>query len=116
MENIRDIKGLIEINEYSLYVFIALIIIFIAIIWYLFKVFKNRKKGISKEKIAKNELKKIDLKNAKKSAYKLSKYIPVLNSDIDLSFLDKYKYKKIVEDFSEEDLQKIEEILRGTNV
>lgn len=115
MEGLKDIKGLMEIPDYSLYIFIAIILISLVILFLLVKMFFSRKKNISPIKIAKKELKNLDFGNSKMSAYILSKYGPTLKEE-DFSYLEKYKYKKETMEFSKEDLEKIKRFLDELNV
>lgn len=109
---IRDIKPLVEIPDYSFYIFITIVIFTIVAILilaiYLFKFFKSKQK--SKEREYLEILKNIDFKDPKESAYKITKYGRVLAKDErsreilnDLIVkLEKYKYQREVPKFDEE--------------
>lgn len=114
VENLRDIKGLIEIPDYSLFLFVGVVLFSILFLYYAYKFLKSRKKRVlSKEEIARRELKNLDLNDSKSSAYKFSKYARYLDSKIDTSFLQKYKYKKNVSSFEKADRKKIEKFLEN---
>ncbi len=108
---INDIKDIVDIPDYSIYIFgaiiIAMAIIIGLIIYFIYKYFKNKKLNIKKEyfKILQN----LDLDDTKNSAYKITKYglllastprekrlISSLNS-----LLEEYKYKKNVQPFDD---------------
>ena len=112
MEGLRDIKGLVQVEDYSLYIFIAIVIVSLVILYFIIKKIVNYKRVISPIKVAKKELKNLDLSDSKMASYKLTKYGKLL-SDEDLEYLEKYKYKKEVTEFNEEDLQKIKEFLNA---
>ncbi len=110
MEKLKDIKGLLYVDDYSLYIFALLVIISLLVLYFLIKIIINFKRKLSPEKLAKMELKNIDLTDIKKSSYTLSRYAPVLSEE-NFEYLEKYKYKKEVIDFTKEDLQKIKGFL-----
>ena len=112
MESLRDIKGLVAVEDYSLYIFIVIVIISLVVLYFIIKKIINFKRVISPIKVAKKELKRLDLSDTKKSSYLISKYAPLLSED-DFEYLEKYKYKKEVIDFSKEDLEKIKGFLNG---
>ena len=112
MDKLRDIKGLIAIDDYSLYIFIATVIcLFLFFYWFLKFLWKFLKRDTS-IKIAKRELKALDLGDSKKSAYTITKYAPYLKKEEDFSYLQKYKYKKESLEFSKEDRERVERFLK----
>ncbi len=118
MEKLVDIKDFVEVVEPSLYIFIALCIVVALVLMFafykLFSLFKKRAK--STEVLAKEALQDLDFKDAKKTAYAISKNALVLaKSDMQKEFLDelnqalvKYKYQKNVPSFSDKDKEKFE--------
>jgi len=112
VDGLRDIKGLVQIEDYSLYTFIAIIVISLVILYFIIKKIINYKRVVSPIKAAKKELKNLDLSDSKMASYKLTKYGKLL-SDENLEYLEKYKYKKEVTEFNEEDLQKIKGFLNA---
>ena len=117
---LHDIKPLLEIQDYSFYYFLAVVsivsIIVLALLYLMYRYFRGKKKfDIRKEhyKILQN----INLKEPKKAAYLLTQYGATFAEDSDrhqktykemLDKLEKYKYKKSVDDFDRETLRVIE--------
>jgi len=107
---IHDIKPLIEVNDYSLYLFISLIIIgltvFSYLLYFLYQKFTNKKQNRQKFHI--QELKTMDYTQSKTAAYNISKHISCLLKDElqtklaneVLEDLEQYKYKKEVKPFN----------------
>lgn len=105
--NLKDIKPFIEINDYSLYIFIAVLIVGLIIGYFIFKAVY--KKVISSCKIDCDRyflyrLHHIDFSDPKRAAYEITKYGRALAKDKrqkELFYqlkirLDRYKYKKNV--------------------
>lgn len=110
MQGLRDIKGLLEIQDYSLYILIFLVVISLLIVFYVIKKLFFKKRVLNPKQLMQKELKSIDLNDTKNSAYTLTQAINILeNQDYDelLKTLEKYKYKKEVMDFSEDEKQQI---------
>jgi len=121
---LHDIKPLLEIEDYSFYYFLALIIVVIflvvAIIYLIVKWFRNRNKfniRVENYKL----LNKIDLEDTKNSAYLITLYGTTFKDDSQRhkemfeninSRLESYKYKKDVPKFDDETVSYIE-IYRG---
>ncbi len=117
---LHDIKPLLEIQEYSLYYFIAMTVVVMVLIFgilYLaYRWYKNKNKfNIRKEHY--KLLKKVNYKNPKKAAYEITHYGATFKDDSErhqkayenmLEKLEKYKYKKDVEDFDRETIHYIE--------
>jgi hypothetical protein len=111
---IHDIKPLLEIHEYSLYYFLALLvfglIIFAVIIYFVEKYIKGRNAfNIRKEHLS--LLEKIDYSDAKRSAYEITLYGTTFKNDSPrhsemfanlTERLEAYKYKKSVAAFDDE--------------
>ncbi len=109
---IHDIKQLVDIPDFSLYIYLTLwilgVILFCIIVFLLFKYFKYRKKD--KRKHYYKILKELDLNDSKNSAYIITKYARLLaisQRDKKLSSelieeLESFKYKKEVEPLSDE--------------
>ncbi len=111
---IHDIKPLVEIHEYSLYYFLALVafalIVFAVIVYFLIKYLKNRN-AYNVRKDSFHQLETLDLSDTKKSAYAISQYGAVFKDDSPRHAemfsnlnerLEHYKYKKSVDAFDEE--------------
>ena len=103
---IRDIKPLVQIPDYSIFLFSAVVfislLIVISLIIFLFKYLKNRRDNLRKSYL--KALKNIDFSNPKESAYEITKYAKLLVKDErsmqiyeDLTKrLEVYKYRKDV--------------------
>lgn len=111
MEKLRDIKGIVEVVDYSIYYLVALIflaiIAVVAVVWFLRR-FKKRKKPTNRQMALKN-LRDIDFKNSKDIAYGFTLNIPFFinekNSEEIKNILEKletYKYKKEIPNMDEE--------------
>jgi hypothetical protein len=112
-EQLIDIKTLIDITDYSIFLFIATVILGAILAFILFK--KTYKYTKSKCKICCDkyyfeQFKKIDWNNPKQAAYEATKYGMLLAKDkrrreIFLQLrdrLDKYKYKKDIDTIDNE--------------
>jgi hypothetical protein len=106
MEQLRDIKDIVEVHEHSLETLIGIVILsllVIGIILYLYKNRRRRRKRLSPKEIALNSLKSIDYDNPKDVAYRFTTngflFINENNQkeykDIEKELLV-YKYKKDV--------------------
>lgn len=123
MDSLKDIKPLVAIPDYSLYIlllgvgFVLLVTIFVII--KVYKYFKHAKK--SKKYIANDKLKNIDFQHSKQAAYTITKYAPYLITtkfhqelfEELSSSLSKYKYKKDVPPISQEDREKFHSFLES---
>ena len=112
LSKLNDIKELEKIPDNSFFIFLALVfismVLLIIMIFSLIKFVKNRKVSPKKEyyKILKN----INFENPKEFAYTFTKYSKLLiTNDREkklanelIEELEKYKYKKIVENLDEE--------------
>ncbi len=126
MEQLVDIKPFVTVDDSSLYIFIALCLaaalLLIFAILKLVSFYKNRKPS-PREKAYKN-LSSIDFKNAKSSAYTISKNAFILaQSELQKEYLqelnealEKYKYQKNVPDFKQEDKQKLKTFMELCDV
>ena len=117
---LHDIKPIVEIQEYSLYYSIALVLVALFLVfgtlYLLYKWMKNRNRyNIRKEHL--RLINELDLSQTKESAYLVTSYGFTFKDDSprqtqmyeNLSQrLDEYKYKKEVESFDEEVLGYIE--------
>jgi hypothetical protein len=112
-EQLRDIKPLLEIPDSSYYIYWGLIlfvgILFLGILFFLIKNFWDKRK-VNLAKGYLEEIKKIDWKDTKKSAYDATHYARLLATDerrIELfsqlgPMLEVYKYKKVVNEVDQE--------------
>ena len=122
MEELKDIKGIIEVPDYSLWILISIIvtiIFFIAITIYFFKNRRKKRKKLTLKQIAMKNLKEIDFNDTKDTVYAFCEnfqyFIDEKNKE---SFeelqkeLEMYKYKKEVEKLSEEQINKIKSMIK----
>ena len=117
---LKDIKGIVEVGDYSMYYllgYILLAILIFAVIFYLLTQPKKRKKPTEKE-MALMELKSIDYDNSKDIAYKFTLNISFFTvaeneKEIDdlLDKLEIYKYKKEIPDMDSELKKSIKKII-----
>ena len=116
LEELKDIKELMIITEYSFYMLVALIAFLLTLLVFVIKKFYRRKKrGLNLKEFARKELSSINLQNSKECAYTLSSLLPILEIDEKeyedlLESLKKYKYKKEVIPLSQMEKEKIEEL------
>jgi hypothetical protein len=125
MIEIHDIKPLVEVPDYSLYIFIALLVFaLVLIVAFFYWIYKLFKKNNSIEKQYFSELKNLNFEDAKQSAYLITKYARVLaknerekklSSEL-IYLLDEYKYKKDVKPISDEIKAKLEIFLESVHV
>lgn len=111
LSKLHDIKELEKIPDNSFFIFLALVFIFmvllIIIIFSIIKFIKNRK--LSPKKGYYKILENIDFENPKEFAYTFTKYSKLLISNDRekklanelIEELEKYKYKKVVENLDE---------------
>jgi len=106
MIQINDIKPIVEIPDFSIYVYYCIFFfVFLLITMFFFLLYKLfKKKPITQEYQYFESLKNVDFKNTKKTAYTISKFGRLLAKDerqirlieeLDEA-LEKYKYKKEV--------------------
>jgi len=114
IENIKihDIKSLVEIPDFSIYIYILLIsvavFLVLLVLFLIYKIIKNRKKDFRKEyyKI----LEEIDFQDSKQCAYTITKYTRLLAvsqrekklAEELIDELEQYKYKKDVKEIDED--------------
>lgn len=123
---IHDIKGLVEIPDYSIYLFIGIVIITIflllSLIYLIYKYFKNRNLNERAKYI--QMMKSLDRSLTKEFAYKITQYgREVIQSDRDKKLfeelvldLEKYKYKKEVKNFTKSTQLKIDIFMESIDV
>ena len=117
---LHDIKPIVEVEEYSFYYFLGggILVVFLlfAMAYLFFRWYKKRTK-YNKRKDYFKKLKKLNLKDAKSSAYSITFYGALFKDDSprhsqmfkDITKrLENYKYKKVVEPLDKETLGYIE--------
>jgi len=117
---LHDIKPLLEVQEYSFYYLVAIILVatslIIGVLYLLYRWFQRRDKfNIRKEHF--HALNSLDFKNTKKSAYLITLYGNTFKDDSPrhkemynnlVTRLEEFKYKKEVNSFDSEVLGYIE--------
>ena len=108
---IRDIKPILELNDYLLYLLIVVFVLVVVSTIFLVVLKLIKKKRVDRKKILINQLRKIEFKDSKQTAYKITlisrklaktdKEKELLNNL--LQRLQKYKYHKDNILFKEED-------------
>jgi ATP-dependent Zn protease len=111
---LHDIKPLVEVPDNSFVLFVLLIIValilFLGLAYLLFVYFRRRKKT-NHRKEALQALKNVDFKDAKHTAYAITKHGLVFANDAPrnkevyenlVNRLSPYKYKKVVEEIDNE--------------
>ena len=111
---LHDIKGLVEVQEYSLYYLSALVIVgvivLLGVLYLLYKFLQNRKRFNLRKHHA-ELLHQIDFSDAKKAAYEITQLGSTFKEDTPrherayellVENLEAYKYKKEGDEFSSE--------------
>ena len=117
MEELKDIKGIIDVPDYSLWILLSMIVCVIFSLVLAIYFFKNRRKKRKKptlKQIAMKNLKEINFDDTKGAVYSFCEnfqyFIDEKNKE---SFeqlqkeLEIYKYKKEIEKLSEEQINKM---------
>ena len=127
MEQLRDIKGLAEVTDYSLYYLLGLIglaVVAVALLAFFVYKFVNKKEKMTQQKLARERLKELKIEDAKESAYlftHLAQYATGEDQKAQLEeilkALEPYKYKKEVPELDDvlklKMQQFIKEVSRG---
>lgn len=122
MEGLKDIKGLVEVPDYSLWILLSIVIFvifFIILIIYLYKNKRRRKKKPTFEQIARKNLKEIDFSNTKNTVYTFSENFQYfINEENKEAFkklqkeLEAYKYKKDIDELPSKLEENIKELIK----
>ena len=112
MEKLRDIKLLVEIPDYSFYLYILVMIVvtLLAALMLFFLIRKLSKKRLNQREQILQRLRSLSFDNPKEVAYQMTKYGRYLVKDESsarlyedlVRKLTKYKYKKNVKPFDDE--------------
>lgn len=123
---IHDIKPLVEIPDFSLYIFIALILFLVTIFsilgYFIYKIIRN--KEVTEQKKSFEILKNLDFNDTKTAAYALTYHGRVVAAtprekkllEELISELEQYKYKKVSPSISKETKQQIELFMDAVDV
>ncbi len=111
LKGLRDIKDIVQIPDMSFYIFLSIVIVAVVLLLVLvfYVVGLIKKRGKSKRKLYIQKLKHIDIKDAKKAAYDITKYARKLAKTKEekgiyeqlLRELERYKYVKNPPKFDE---------------
>jgi len=111
MEKLKDIKDIVEVEDYSFFLLLALIITLLmalSLAFYLFKNRRRRRKKVTPKEQSLECLKSIDYHNPKEVAYTFEEKVqPFLEERNQEEFdsisqeLEVYKYKKEIPDLDE---------------
>ncbi|MDD4330694.1 MAG: hypothetical protein PHD79_12175 [Aliarcobacter sp.] len=122
MEELKDIKGIIEVPDYSLWILlsiIACVVFCLIILVYFFKNRRKKRKKPSLKQIAMKNLKEIDFDNTKSTVYSFCENFQYfINEKNKESFeqlqkeLEIYKYKKEIEKLSDEQKNRIKNMIK----
>lgn len=126
--DLHDIKTIVEVQEYSLYYFLAIsLVVFLLIgvvLYFLYRWFRNKNR-YNKRKEYFKMLDTLDFNDTKKAAYAITRYAEIFKNDSEkhtelfeqiLKKLEQHKYKKDVDKFDNETLKIIQEYKEIINV
>ncbi len=122
MEELKDIKGIIEVPDYSLWILLSMttgVLVFLILAIYFFKNRRKKRKRLTSKQIAMKNLKKIDFDDTKDAVYTFCEnfqyFIDEKNEE---SFeklqkeLEIFKYKKEIEKLSDEEINRIKSMIK----
>ena len=123
MEELKDIKGFVEVPDSSfLYFMLTLgglmaLLVGLVLLYLWFRKPKRRARRLSAEELAKRALKSIDFNDTKESVYLFSENIQIVepeNQELDdfLNQLEIYKFKREVPPLAEEDKLRMQRYIK----
>lgn len=122
MEELKDIKGIIEVPDYSLWILLSMIVGLLLCLIFAIYYFKNRRKKrkrLTLKQIAMKNLKEINFDNTKGAVYSFCEnfqyFINEKNKEAFKKLqkeLEIFKYKKEIEKLSEEQINKIKSMIK----
>lgn len=122
MDKLRDIKTIVDVSDYSLWVLVAVVLMFTIILSYIiFKFLTRRKKRVKPtlKQTALKKLKNINFTDEKSAIYTFSENFALfLDEDNEAEFselqnrLVEYKYKKSVESLPEDIKRQIKSLIK----
>lgn len=123
LAQLKDIKSVVEVPDSSLYIFIALSLLLLALILYgLYRYFRRvkRSKKLSAKELAYKRLKDIEGKSTKELLYSFSVDGSLFLNDTNRAEfeaiereLEPYKYKRESEEIPEELLERVKKFIKG---
>ena len=123
MENLKDIKDIVAVPEYSLFILIGITIlglIILSLVIYFLKNRRRRRKKPTAKEIALEILNNISYSNAKEVVYSFEEHTTIFIDDKNREFfenikkeLEIYKYKKDIPQLDKDVEKKIKEFIKG---
>jgi len=123
VEELKDIKDIVEVHEHSFIIFLGIIIIalcLLGIALYLFKNRRKRRKQPTEKESALIKLKNLDYSNTKEVVYTFEEQSLVLLNEKNREVfhqikkgLEIYKYKKEIPPLDEKIKEQIETFIKG---
>lgn len=123
LAQLKDIKSVVEVPDSTLYIFIALSLLLLALILYgLYRYFTRvkRSKKLSEKELAYKRLKDIEGKSGKELLYSFSVDGSVFLNDANRAEfeaierdLEPYKYKRESEEIPAELLERVKKFIKG---
>ena len=122
MEELRDIKGIVEVTDYSLYYLLGVVgvgtIVVMAVAVWLYK-YMTKKDTLTQKKVAMDLLKKFEFGDAKASAYEFSHLAQYAVNETQrkeleelLAELEVYKFKQEVPELDAELKAKMKKFIK----
>ena len=123
MEELKDIKGFVEVPDESFFYFmlsIGLALVLLALVVWLvlwLRKPKRKSKRLSPKELAKLALQKIDFSDTKEAVYSFSENAQIVSPEhpallMLLPKLEDYKYKREVPELSDEDKERMKSIVK----
>ena len=122
MEQLKDIKGLVEVSDYSLYYLlgvVSIVVVLLMVLGFFIYRFLNKKERMTQQKLARSELKHFKVSDAKESAYRFSHLAQYAADEAQQAKLDEilkdlelYKYKKEVPELDAALKEKMEQFIK----
>ena len=122
MEELKDIKGIIEVPDYSLWILLSIIACVVFCLIILIYFFKNRRKKRKKptlKQIAMKNLKEIDFDDTKSAVYTFCENFQYFIDEKNKESFEKlqkeleiFKYKKDIEKLSDEQRNRIKSMIK----
>jgi len=126
MEELRDIKDIVEVHDHSLEMLLALILtalLLLGISIYLYRNRRKRRRKPTEREIAYNRLQSIDYSNPKEIAYTFTlNGARFATEETQAKFqelekkLSRYKYKRDVPDMDNHLIQQVQEFIKGVKL
>ena len=123
MEELKDIKGFVEVPDESFFYFmltaISIVVLVALLAWLALWLRKPKRKSkrLTPKELAKLELQKIDFSDTKEAVYSFSENAQIISPEhpalLDLlPKLETYKFKKEVPELSSEDIEKMKTVIK----